>query len=158
MTIYEKVYEAFFESLLNDYPASTQEKEDFLGIWTTVIKGLTNERFATAPVVFDVLKLTARYVSTLTLNTDNEIEDKLDVFKVRDYLNKDLALKLTDEELAEGNALIEDLKLKIAQSAESVLGQKTEIPQLRPNLNTPDALFAESYEVARCITQLYENN
>lgn len=158
MTIYEKVYEAFFESLLNDYPASTQEKEDFLGIWTTVIKGLTNERFATAPVVFDVLKLTARYVSTLTLNIDNEIEDKLDVFKVRDYLNKDLALKLTDEELAEGNALIEDLKLKIAQSAESVLGQKTEIPQLRPNLNTPDALFAESYEVARCITQLYENN
>ena len=158
MTIYEKVYEAFFESLLNDYPASTQEKEDFLGIWTTVIKGLTNERFATAPVVFDVLKLTARYVSTLTLNIDNEIEDKLDVFKVRDYLNKDLALKLTDEEMAEGKALIEDLKLKIAQSAESVLGQKTEIPQLRPNLNTPDALFAESYEVARCITQLYENN
>nr|DAS34025.1 MAG TPA: hypothetical protein [Caudoviricetes sp.] len=158
MTIYEKVYEAFFESLLNDYPASTQEKEDFLGIWTTVIKGLTNERFATAPVVFDVLKLTARYVSTLTLNIDNEIEDKLDVFKVRDYLNKDLALKLTDEEMAEGNALIDDLKLKIAQSAESVLGQKTEIPQLRPNLNTPDALFAESYEVARCITQLYENN
>lgn len=158
MTIYEKVYEAFFESLLNDYPASTQEKEDFLGVWTTVIKGLTNERFATAPVVFDVLKLTARYVSTLTLNIDNEIEDKLDVFKVRDYLNKDLALKLTDEEMAEGNALIEDLKLKIAQSAESVLGQKTEIPQLRPNLNTPDALFAESYEVARCITQLYENN
>lgn len=158
MTIYEKVYEAFFESLLNDYPASTQEKEDFLGIWTTVIKGLTNERFATAPVVFDVLKLTARYVSTLTLNIDNEIEDKLDVFKVRDYLNKDLALKLTDEEMAEGNALIEDLKLKIAQSAESVLGQKTEIPQLRPNLNTPDALFAESYEVARCITQLYEDN
>lgn len=158
MTIYEKVYEAFFESLLNDYPASTQEKEDFLGVWTTVIKGLTNERFATAPVVFDVLKLTARYVSTLTLNIDNEIEDKLDVFKVRDYLNKDLALKLTDEEMVEGNALIEDLKLKIAQSAESVLGQKTEIPQLRPNLNTPDALFAESYEVARCITQLYENN
>lgn len=158
MTIYEKVYEAFFESLLNDYPAFTREKEDFLGVWTTVIKGLTNERFATAPVVFDVLKLTARYVSTLTLNIDNEIEDKLDVFKVRDYLNKDLALKLTDEELAEGNALIEDIKLKIAQSAESVLGQKTEIPQLRPNLNTPDALFAESYEVARCITQLYENN
>lgn len=158
MTIYEKVYEAFFKSLLNDYPASTQEKEDFLGVWTTVIKGLTNERFATAPVVFDVLKLTARYVSTLTLNIDNEIEDKLDVFKVRDYLNKDLALKLTDEEMAEGKALIEDLKLKIAQSAESVLGQKTEIPQLRPNLNTPDALFAESYEVARCITQLYENN
>lgn len=158
MTIYEKVYEAFFESLLNDYPASTQEKEDFLGIWTTVIKGLTNERFATAPVVFDVLKLTARYVSTLTLNIDNEVEDKLNVFKVRDYLNKDLALKLTDEEMAEGKALIEDLKLKIAQSAESVLGQKTEIPQLRPNLNTPDALFAESYEVARCITQLYENN
>jgi hypothetical protein len=158
MTIYEKVYEAFFESLLNDYPASTREKEDFLGVWTTVIKGLTNERFATAPVVFDVLKLTARYVSTLVLNVDNEIEDKLDVFKVRDYLNKDLALKLTDEEMAEGKALIEDLKLKIAQSAESVLGQKTEIPQLRPNLNTPDALFAESYEVARCITQLYENN
>lgn len=158
MTIYEKVYEAFFESLLNDYPASTREKEDFLGVWTTVIKGLTNERFATAPVVFDVLKLTARYVSTLTLNIDNEIEDKLDVFKVRDYLNKDLALKLTDEEFAEGNALIEDIKLKIAQSAESVLGQKAEIPQLRPNLNTPDALFAESYEVARCITQLYENN
>lgn len=158
MTIYEKVYEAFFESLLNDYPASTQEKEDFLGVWTTVIKGLTNERFATAPVVFDVLKLTARYVSTLTLNIDNEVEDKLNVFKVRDYLNKDLALKLTDEELVEGKALIEDLKLKIAQSAESVLGQKTEIPQLRPNLNTPDALFAESYEVARCITQLYENN
>lgn len=158
MTIYEKLYEAFFESLLNDYPASTQEKEDFLGVWTTVIKGLTNERFATAPVVFDVLKLTARYVSTLTLNIDNEVEDKLDIFKVRDYLNKDLALKLTDEEMAEGKALIEDLKLKIAQSAESVLGQKTEIPQLRPNLNTPDALFAESYEVARCITQLYENN
>lgn len=158
MTIYEKVYEAFFESLLNDYPASTQEKEDFLGVWTTVIKGLTNERFATAPVVFDVLKLTARYVSTLVLNIDNEVEDKLDIFKVRDYLNKDLALKLTDEELVEGKALIEDLKLKIAQSAESVLGQKTEIPQLRPNLNTPDALFAESYEVARCITQLYENN
>ena len=158
MTIYEKVYEAFFESLLNDYPASTQEKEDFLGVWTTVIKGLTNERFATAPVVFDVLKLTARYVSTLVLNVDNEVEDKLDVFKVRDYLNKDLALKLTDEEMAEGKALIEDLKLKIAQSAESVLGQKTEIPQLRPNFNTPDSLFAESYEVARCITQLYENN
>ena len=158
MTIYEKVYEAFFESLLNDYPASTQEKEDFLGVWTTVIKGLTNERFATVPVVFDVLKLTARYVSTLVLNVDNEVEDKLDVFKVRDYLNNDLALKLTDEEMAEGKALIEDLKLKIAQSAESVLGQKTEIPQLRPNLNTPDALFAESYEVARCITQLYENN
>jgi hypothetical protein len=77
---------------------------------------------------------------------------------VRDYLNKDLALTLSDEEVAESNALIEDLKLKIAQSAESVLGQKTEIPQLRPNLNTPDALFAESYEVARCITKLYENN
>lgn len=158
MTTYEKVYEAFFDSILDDYPASTREKEDFLGVWTTVIKGLTNERFATAPVVFDVLKLTARYVSTLTLNKDNEVEDKLDVFKVRDYLNKDLALKLTDEEIAEGKALIEDLKLKIAQSAESVLGQKTEIPQLRPNLNTPDALFAESYEVARCITKLYENN
>lgn len=158
MTIYEKVYEAFFESLLNHYPASTQEKEDFLGVWTTVIKGLTNERFATAPVVFDVLKLTARYVSTLVLDKDNKVDDTLRIFKVRDYLNKDLALNLTDEELAEGKALIEDLKLKIAQSAESVLGQKTEIPQLRPNLNTPDALFAESYEVARCITQLYENN
>lgn len=158
MTIYEKVYEAFSESILYDYPASTQEKEDFLGVWTTVIKGLTNERFATAPVVFDVLKLTARYVSALVLNKDNEVYDTLSIFKVRDYLNKDLALALSDEEIAEGNALIEDLKLKIAQSAESVLGQKTEIPQLRPNLNTPDALFAESYEVARCITQLYENN
>lgn len=158
MTIYEKVYEAFFESLLNDYPASTREKEDFLGVWTTVIKGLTNERFATAPVVFDVLKLTAQYVSSLVLNKDNEVENKLDVFKVRDYLNTALDLYLTEEEYNEGKALIEDIKLKIAQSAESVLGQKTEIPQLRPNLNTPDALFAESYEVARCITQLYENN
>lgn len=158
MTIYEKVYEAFSESLLNDYPATTSEKEDFLGIWITVIKGLTNERFATAPVVFDVLKLTARYVSTLVLDLNNEVENTLNVFKVRDYLNKDLALKLSDEEMAEGKALIEDLKLKIAQSAESVLGQKTEIPQLRPNFNTPDALFAESYEVARCIVKLYENN
>lgn len=158
MSTYEKVYEAFFDSILYDYPASTQEKEDFLGVWTTVIKGLTNERFATAPVVFDVLKLTAKYVSTLVLNKDNEVDDTLSIFKVRDYLNKDLALALSDEEVAEGNALIEDLKLKIAQSAESVLGQKTEIPQLRPNLNTPDALFAESYEVARCITKLYENN
>ena len=92
------------------------------------------------------------------LNKDNEVGDILSIFKVRDYLNKDLALALSDEEVAEGSALIEDLKLKIAQSAESVLGQKTEIPQLRPNLNTPDALFAESYEVARCITKLYENN
>lgn len=158
MTIYEKVYEAFSESLMYDYSATTSEKEDFLGIWITVIKGLTNERFATAPVVFDVLKLTAKYVSTLVLDLNNEVENTLNVFKVRDYLNKDLALKLSDEEMAEGKALIEDLKLKIAQSAESVLGQKTEIPQLRPNLNTPDALFAESYEVARCITQLYENN
>jgi hypothetical protein len=158
MTTYEKVYEAFFDSILDDYPASTQEKENFLGVWITVIKGLTNERFATAPVVFDVLKLTAQYVSSLVLNKDNEVENKLDVFKVRDYLNTALDLYLTEEEYNEGKALIEDLKLKIAQSAESVLGQKTEIPQLRPNLNTPDALFAESYEVARCITKLYENN
>lgn len=158
MTIYEKVYEAFSESLLNSFPVTTTEKSNFLGIWITVIKGLTNERFPTAPVVFDVLKLTAKYVSTLVLNKDNEVDDTLNIFKVRDYLNKDLALALSDEEVAEGSALIEDLKLKIAQSAESVLGQKTEIPQLRPNLNTPDALFAESYEVARCITKLYENN
>ena len=158
MTIYEKVYEAFSESLMYDYSVTTSEKEDFLGIWITVIKGLTNECFATAPVVFDVLKLTARYVSTLVLDLNNEVENTLNVFKVRDYLNKDLALKLSDEEMAEGKALIEDLKLKIAQSAESVLGQKTKIPQLRPNFNTPDALFAESYEVARCIVKLYENN
>ena len=158
MTIYEKVYEAFSESLLNSFPATTTEKSNFLGIWITVIKGLTNERFATAPVVFDVLKLTAQYVSSLVLNKNNEVENKLDVFKVRDYLNTALDLYLTEAEYNEGKALIEDLKLKIAQSAESVLGQKTEIPQLRPNLNTPDALFAESYEVARCITQLYENN
>lgn len=146
-----QVFYDYMEEKASHVP-TTLERENFIGIWTPILKTLCDARFGSQPVVFDILKLSLVYAVRRILLDDMTIDSYKDLFNVRDYF-KDC---FDTSDLPQGtDMLFEDFRIKITQSCESLLGQETDVPLLRPNLSSPDQLFYESYKVALMI---YENN
>ena len=56
-------YEEFYEYMLQkvDMIPTSVERENFIGIWTPVLKTMCEARFSAQPVVFDILKLSLLY-------------------------------------------------------------------------------------------------
>lgn len=147
-------YEEFYEYMLQkvDMIPTSVERENFIGIWTPVLKTMCEARFSAQPVVFDILKLSLLYATRKILTDNMTIDNYKDLFIVRDYLKE----SISEDTLPFGTEMLyEDICMKISQSCESLLGQESDIPALRPNLSSPDQLFYESYKVALMI---YENN
>mgnify|MGYP000020857025 CR=1 FL=1 len=147
-------YEEFYEYMLQkvDMIPTSVERENFIGIWTPVLKTMCEARFSAQPVVFDILKLSLLYATRKILTDSMTIDNYKDLFIVRDYLKE----STSEDTLPFGTEMLyEDICMKISQSCESLLGQESDIPALRPNLSSPDQLFYESYKVALMI---YENN
>lgn len=147
-------YEEFYEYMLQkvDMIPTSVERENFIGIWTPVLKTMCEARFSAQPVVFDILKLSLLYATRKILTDNMTIDNYKDLFIVRDYLKE----STFEDTLPFGTEMLyEDICMKISQSCESLLGQESDIPALRPNLSSPDQLFYESYKVALMI---YENN
>lgn len=147
-------YEEFYEYMLQkvDMIPTSVERENFIGIWIPVLKTMCEARFSAQPVVFDILKLSLLYATRKILTDSMTIDNYKDLFIVRDYLKE----STSEDTLPFGTEMLyEDICMKISQSCESLLGQESDIPALRPNLSSPDQLFYESYKVALMI---YENN
>lgn len=147
-------YEEFYEYMLQkvDIIPTSVERENFIGIWIPVLKTMCEARFSAQPVVFDILKLSLLYATRKILTDNMTIDNYKDLFIVRDYLKE----STSEDTLPFGTEMLyEDICMKISQSCESLLGQESDIPALRPNLSSPDQLFYESYKVALMI---YENN
>lgn len=147
-------YEEFYEYMLQkvDMIPTSVERKNFIGIWTPVLKTMCEARFSAQPVVFDILKLSLLYATRKILTDSMTIDNYKDLFIVRDYLKE----STSEDTLPFGTEMLyEDICMKISQSCESLLGQESDIPALRPNLSSPDQLFYESYKVALMI---YENN
>lgn len=147
-------YEEFYEYMLQkvDMIPTSVERENFIGIWIPVLKTMCEARFSAQPVVFDILKLSLLYATRKILTDSMTIDNYKDLFIVRDYLKE----STFEDTLPFGTEMLyEDICMKISQSCESLLGQESDIPALRPNLSSPDQLFYESYKVALMI---YENN
>lgn len=147
-------YEEFYEYMLQkvDIIPTSVERENFIGIWIPVLKTMCEARFSAQPVVFDILKLSLLYATRKILTDSMTIDNYKDLFIVRDYLKE----STSEDTLPFGTEMLyEDICMKISQSCESLLGQESDIPALRPNLSSPDQLFYESYKVALMI---YENN
>lgn len=147
-------YEEFYEYMLQkvDIIPTSVERENFIGIWIPILKTMCEARFSAQPVVFDILKLSLLYATRKILTDSMTIDNYKDLFIVRDYLKE----STSEDTLPFGTEMLyEDICMKISQSCESLLGQESDIPALRPNLSSPDQLFYESYKVALMI---YENN
>ena len=118
------------------------EETEFSKLWFKVIDTLVDAHFEGNPSIKRILTLAAKYYQTII----KEHKSYLDLFKVREFF------KTQEYDLEEYNwqkdmvkDYIKDFQDKICQAIEGIEGANSEVPLLRPSLNSPGSLFSDAY-------------
>lgn len=118
------------------------EETEFSKLWFKVINTLVDAHFEGNPSIKRILTLAAKHYQTIV----KEHESYLDLFKVREFF------KTQEYDLEEYSwrkdtvkDYIKDFQDKICQAVEGIDGANSEVPLLRPSLNSPGSLFSDAY-------------
>lgn len=118
------------------------EETKFNKLWFKVINTLVDAHFEGNLSIKRILILAAKHYEAII----KEHESYLDLFKVREFFKTqeyDLEEYLWQKDMVEH--YIKDFKDKICQAIEGIEGANSEVPLLRPSLNSPGSLFSDAY-------------